>query len=108
MPDTAVQPVTRAFIARVDDINKKDRSLVAKLSTAALDRYKTVIEPKGMDLRAYNNNKVVLYEHGIDPVRGSLPVGRNGWLKPVIGAEGPELIGKTFFHGKGKKGDEFT
>ena len=67
-----------------------------------------MIEPKGIDLRAYNQNKVVLYEHGQCPSRGTLPVGRNGWLKPVIGPEGPELIGKTFFHGKGKKGDDFT
>ena len=108
MPDTAAQLVTRAYVARVDDVIKKDRSLVARLSTAALDRYSTVIEPKGMDLRAYNENKVVLYEHGMDPVRGTMPVGRNGWLKPVIGQDGPELIGKTFFHGKEKKGDDFT
>ena len=110
MPEkTAPEPITRAYLARVDDVIKKDRSIVAKINTAAVDRYQTVIDPKGIDLRAYNSNKVVLWEHGQDPSRGTMPVGRNGWIRPAIGPNGPELIAKTFFYDKTSgKGDDFT
>jgi hypothetical protein len=106
-----VEPVIRAYIARVntDDVNVKKRSVVAKINTAALDRFRTVIEPKGVDLSNYNQNRVVLWEHGMDPTRGAMPVGRNSWIRPAIGPHGPELIAETHFHSKESgKGDDFT
>jgi hypothetical protein len=112
MPETAaLEPITRAYLARVstDDIDKKKRKIVAKINTAALDRYQTVIDPKGVDLRSYNSNRVVLWEHGMDPARGSLPVGRNSWIRPAIGPNGPELIAETHFYTRESgKGDDFT
>jgi hypothetical protein len=108
MPDTA-QPIIRAYVARVDDVIPKERSVVSKINTNAIDRYRTTIDPKGVDLSNYNQNRVVLWEHGMDPTRGAMPVGRNGWIRPAIGPEGPELIAKTHFHDKASgKGDEFT
>ena len=110
MPDTAaLEPIVRAYLARVDDVNPKERSVVGKINTAALDRFGTVIDPKGVELSNYNANRVVLWEHGQDPLRGAMPVGRNGWIRPAIGPDGPELIAKTHFHDKASgKGDEFT
>jgi hypothetical protein len=102
------QSLIRAYVARVDDVNPKERSVVGKINTAALDRFRTVIDPKGVDLSNYNQNRVVLWEHGQDPVRGAAPIGRNGWIRPAIGPEGPELIAKTHFHDRASgKGDEF-
>jgi hypothetical protein len=107
MPDNA--PIVRAYVARVDDVIPKERSVVAKINTGAIDRFRTTIDPKGVDLSNYNSNRVVLWEHGQDPTRGAMPVGRNGWIRPAIGPDGPELIAKTHFHSKESgKGDDFT
>jgi hypothetical protein len=112
MPETAApEPITRAYLARVnvDDVDKKKRTIVAKINTAALDRYQTVIDPKGVSLSNYNLNRVVLWEHGMDPARGAFPVGQNRWIRPAIGPDGPELIAQTAFYDKeSKKGDDFT
>lgn len=106
------QPIIRAYRARVDDVNRRERSIVAKINTSCVDYYRTVIDPRGIDLgddrSGYRGNPVVLWEHGRDPARGSLPVGRNGWVRPAVGPNGPELVAKTGFYEKGKKGDEFT
>lgn len=107
MPDTAGPPVVRSYIARVDDVDSRSRSLVATINTGSVDRYRTTIDPKGIDYRNYMKNRVVLWEHGRDPQRGSMPIGRNEWMRPVIGPNGPELRAKTCFH-SGRKGDEFT
>lgn len=101
-------PLIRAYRARVDDVNPRDRSLVAKINTGEVDRFNTVIDARGIGLTNYRNNPVVLWEHGRDPMRGAMPVGRNEWIKAVIGPTGPELIAKTYMYPRGKKGDEFT
>ena len=64
-----IEAIIRAYIARVDDVNPKERSVVAKINTGALDRFRTTIDPKGVDLSNYNANRVVLWEHGMDPTR---------------------------------------
>src|SRR5579859_5895402 len=99
--------LTRAYLARVEDVNARERSVVAKINTGSVDRYRTVIDPRGISLSNYRSNPVVLWEHGRDMARGAMPVGRNEWIKPAIGPDGPELIAKTLFH-SGKKADEFT
>jgi hypothetical protein len=99
------EPIYRAYRAQLDDVNPNARTVVARINTACVDRYRTVIDPKGITLRTYLENRVVLWEHGRDPLRGALPVGRNVWVKPAIGPDGPELLAKTeFFGGK----DEFA
>jgi hypothetical protein len=103
------EPIVRAYVARVEDVNPKKRSVVGKINTAALDRFNTVIDPKGVQLSNYNANRVVLWEHGQDPLRGAMPIGRNGWIRPAVGPDGPELIAETHFHAKDSgKGDDFT
>jgi hypothetical protein len=102
-------PITRAYVARVSDVNRPKRSIVAKITTSALDRYGTVIDARGIDRRNYDQARVVLWEHGMDAHRGALPIGRNDWIRPAIGPNGPELIAQTSFHTKESgKGDDFT
>jgi hypothetical protein len=100
VPDFAV----RSYVARVEDVNPKKRSVVGKINTSAVDHYRTSILPRGIDLAAFRANPVVLYEHGMDPRRGSLPVARAGWVRPAIGPDGPELIAETIF----RDGDDFA
>ncbi len=102
------QSIVRAYLAHVEDVNHRERSVVAKINTSSVDRYRTVIDPRGIALSNYRANPVVLWEHGHDAARGAMPVGRNEWIRPAIGPDGPELIAKTLIHAKGAKGDEFT
>jgi hypothetical protein len=112
MPLTAVQqftgPAVRAYVARVEDVIPAKRTLVAKINTSCIDRYGTVIEPKGIDRRNFDRNPVVLYEHGFDARRGSLPVARSKWTRIGTGPNGPELLAQPEFYGPGNKGDDFT
>lgn len=89
-------PVRRAYDATIDDVSKAERSIVAKINTGDVDRYRTVISPEGIDLTAYRKNPCVLWEHGKDPQRGSLPIGRNKWIKSGGGGNGT-LVAKTLF-----------
>ena len=89
-------PILRAYEATIEDVSKTDRSIVAKINTGDVDRYRTVIEPNGIDLTAYRKNPCVLWEHGKDPQRGSLPIGRNQWIKSGGSGNGM-LIAKTLF-----------
>lgn len=93
---TIVKPLLRAYEATIEDVSKTDRSIVAKINTGDVDRYRTVISPEGIDLTAYRKNPCVLWEHGKDPQRGSLPIGRNQWIKPGGGNNGT-LVAKTLF-----------
>ena len=93
---TIPKPLLRAYEATVEDVSKAERMIVAKINTGDVDRYKTVISPEGIDLVAYRKNPCVLWEHGKDPQRGSLPIGRNQWIKPGGSGTGM-LIAKTLF-----------
>lgn len=86
----------RSFQAEVDDVNKSDRTIVAKISVGCVDRYNTVISPDGIDVRDYVKNPCVLFEHGRDITRGSMPVGKNLWIKVDKSGTG-RLIAKTKF-----------
>jgi Fe-S-cluster formation regulator IscX/YfhJ len=90
-------PVTRAFDAVVDDVNKADRTLVAKINTAGVDRYHTVIDPKGIKFDNYRRNAVVLHEHGKDPRRFTDPVGRNVWIRHNGGSRPTNILARTKF-----------
>ena len=85
--------VTRAYEATVDDVKAGERSVVSKINTDVIDRYRTVISPEGISLENYRKNPVVLWEHGKDPNRGTMPIGRNLWIK----GEPNRLIAKTVF-----------
>ena len=88
-----MEPIIRAYEAAVDDVAAEQRTVTAIVNTGAVDRFRTVIDPAGIDLEAYRKNPVVLWEHGKDPTRGRLPVGRNLWIK----RQGDRLIARTQF-----------
>jgi hypothetical protein len=74
-------PQSRAFRAVIDDVSKPRRSVVAKINTAVVDRYRTVVVPGGADFRSFVKNPAVLWQHGQDPTRGSQPVGHCSSIK---------------------------
>lgn len=92
-----MQPIIRAYDAVVDDVNKADRTLVAKINTAGVDRYRTVIDPRGARLENYRKNPAVLWEHGKDPRRHTDPIGRNVWIKHNGGHRPDTLLARTKF-----------
>lgn len=92
----AIAPVIRSYEATVDDVDLGERSVVSKVGTGCIDRYRTCIPPTGIDLTAFRANPVVLWEHGKDPKRGTMPVGRNIWTKVNRSGRG-QLLGKTQF-----------
>jgi hypothetical protein len=92
------QIITRAFTAKVEDIDEDARTVVAKINTQALDRYRSVILPDGARLENYRKNPLVLFNHGGGGCMGgsakdALPIGRNLWIK----ATRKELVAKTEF-----------
>ena len=60
---------TRAT-ATVEDVLPGERAVVAVVNTDAIDRFKTVIDPAGMDRTGFLKNPVVLWEHGKDREAG--------------------------------------
>ena len=94
---TQPTPIVRAYRAKVDDVMPSERSLVARINTGCVDRYNTVIEPRGIKLDDYKKNPVVLWEHGRDPMRGAMPIGECRSIGLAIGPDGPELLAKTRF-----------
>jgi hypothetical protein len=95
------QRITRAYEARVDDVDRDARTVVAKINTQALDRYRSVILPEGGRFENYRKNPLVLFNHGGGFGGGSadaLPIGRNLWIK----GNKKELIAKTEFLPLGK------
>ena len=65
------------------------------ISTNAIDRHGSIVEPDGMDVEKFLKNPIVMWEHGWDSVRGRLPIGKcvsikrliegdkNGWIATV-------------------------
>ena len=88
--------ILRSFAAVVDDVNKTERSVVAKINCNSIDRYNTVIDARGADLKNYVKCPVVLFEHGKDRTRGMVPVGKNLWVRADRGTS-PKIIAKTQF-----------
>lgn len=54
-----------------DAYERSDDVSVVTISTGAVDRFGTVLNPKGWDLSAYKKNPVVLWAH----MRSELPIG---------------------------------
>ncbi len=88
-------PIRRGFVARLDDVSTKDRTVTAVITTDAVDAYREVILPKGIDLRRYRKNPVVLWNHNLDPAVPKIPIGKNLWIKP--GSGNRTLIARTQF-----------
>jgi hypothetical protein len=87
-------PFTRAYDAKLD-VSEGERSVVARICTDVVDDYETVVDPAGADLTAFRKNPMVLWAHGLEDVRGTLPVGRCAWVK--YSKPDKALISKTIF-----------
>lgn len=102
-----MEQVLRSFNAKVDDVDTSKRTITAKINSAALDYYRSVIDPRGADLRNYNEsfnesiegrpNKPVLWEHGQDPAYGRRTIGRNLWIKADRSPSNGKIIACTQF-----------
>ena len=89
-----METIVRSFEATIDSVAEGERSIVAKINTATLDRFKTVIDPLGGDTRNFNKTASVLWEHGKSTERGTKPIGR-GWAK--VRTLERDMLGKTKF-----------
>jgi len=47
----------------------------AVINTNSIDRYQSIVDPNGVDLTAYQENPVVLWQHGFDAMIGNWPIG---------------------------------
>jgi len=75
------------FDAKVRTTRSNDSLVGVTVATNQLARDGVVLEISGLDLSNYKRNPVVLWNHGEDPMRGSVPIGtaerlmkRNGKL----------------------------
>lgn len=97
VPAAGMTSLTRAFDAQIDSVNTEERSLVARINTNTMDRYRSVIDPKGGRLENYRRNPIALWEHGKDPRRFTDPIGRNVWIRHSGGEKPKEILAKTQF-----------
>lgn len=91
-----MENILRSFGAVIDDVNANDRTIVAKISAGDVDRYRTMIDSHGVRLENYRKNPIVLFEHGKSPIRGTVPIGRNVWIKQD-GVGNGRILAKTRF-----------
>lgn len=89
MPEANPNMKRLVYAAKIDDIDKAERTLVVKISTDTIDRDKEVLLPKGAVLENYLKNPVVLWAHDYK----ALPIAKALWVK----AEKSALIAKPKF-----------
>ena len=86
--------IFRSVETEIESVLEGERSIVSRINTGGIDRFDTIIDPLGCDVSHFNRLQSVLWDHGQDPVRGHLPIGK-GWAK-VRRSEG-DMIAKTVF-----------
>ena len=88
-----METIIRAFEADLE-ILPGEHAILARINTNAVDRLSTVIDPLGGDYSHFNRTKSVLWNHGKDPIRGTVPIGK-GWAKARQFEK--DIVGKTAF-----------
>lgn len=73
--DADTSPVYYHFEPSVRETSDGNRSTFV-ISTVNEDRYRSIIEPKGINLTYFKKNPVVKFDHGFDIMRGELPVAK--------------------------------
>lgn len=90
--------VIRAYDAKIDDVNMAKRSVVARINTSGVDRYNTVILPKGARTKNWRAaGGPVLWEHGNYAVRGTIPIANSKELWNNGGPLPSEIIAEPVF-----------
>ena len=99
------KPVRKYFKVECSSFNRETMSMHMILTSDLRDRYGEVVEPDGMHMRS--DSVIMLYDHGHDPNRARLPIGRVRNIKPEVcksGARG--LGGDCYFYQPGKGVDD--
>jgi HK97 family phage prohead protease len=92
----------RTYQSRINDPEIRttaDGKVTVMVATDQIARDGMVLDPSGIDTRAYERNPVILWEHGSHPNGGSVPIGRavdlkekeGGYLAEVEFDEGDEF-----------------
>ena len=81
--------IKKVFSSEIRGIDAENMELTALVSTNAVDRYKEVIEPDGMDAKNYRKNPVVLWAHNYEVP----PIGKALWIKK----DGNGIVAKVKF-----------
>ncbi len=84
----------RSFEGNIDSVLEGERAVVARINTSTIDRLRTIIDPLGCDVSHFNKTRSVLWNHGLDPIRGTVPIGA-GWAK--VRRSERDMLGKTSF-----------
>lgn len=71
--ENKVKSFLRASVRQVDEENLRITHIV---NTKALDRYDTVVLPKGADVKYFLQNAVVLWAHNMDEATPKIPIAR--------------------------------
>ena len=81
----------KAYVGELKEVDEKERTITAFISTESLDRQGDIMRASGAQLAAYKKNPVVLWAHNYT----TPPIGKNLWIKKV--KDKPGLIAKTQF-----------
>lgn len=74
--ETTLELPVRCFYRPEIRTSSDEKRTTIKFTTDQVDRHRTIVNPDGIDFSHYLNNPVVLWNHGEDPQRGSLPVAK--------------------------------
>lgn len=79
----------KVFISDIKSIDEKEMTLTAAISSNTIDRMGEVLDPKGVDLKNYQKNPVVLWAHDYSQP----PIGKAMWVR----RDGETIISKVKF-----------
>ena len=85
--------VRKHYIGKAPDLQTGERALIAYVSTEDIDRDGEVILTKGIDLKFFRKNPVILWGHD----HGGLPVGKAEWIKRGTAGTTNALVAKAVF-----------
>lgn len=81
--------IKKVFSSEIKAIDEANMELTALVSTNAVDRYREVIDPDGMDAKNFRKNPVVMWAHEYSQP----PIGKALWIKK----EGDGIVSKVKF-----------
>lgn len=85
-----VELVRKGYISiKAPEILEGERAVISVISSEIVDRDREVMLVKGLDLKWYRKNPVVMYGHS----HAGLPIGKNQWIRREKG----RLVAKTIF-----------
>lgn len=82
---------SKSYGIKLDSNLAAERAVVAVITTSTIDRDREIVQPGGLDTKAYLANPVVLYQHN----GWSTPVGKCLWIKRT--PDGAGLLAKVQF-----------